>query len=140
MGIPIHSWEQMPEKIGKTSKPIIDELLHSNNVHYHKKSCFSGASKLTSIPCTTSFLLCGIEAHICVMQTALELLQKGHEVYICVDAVSSINLLDKEVALRRLFGIPGCVPTTVQSALFEILGGADDGQFKAISELVKGMQ
>ena len=84
----------------------------------------------------TSFLLVGIEAHVCLQQTALDLLEKGHEVHIIADGVSSQQKYDREIALRRM-ETSGAYITTAQSAAFMLLGGADHSNFKAVSKLVK---
>lgn len=78
----------------------------------------------------------GIETHICVTQTALDLLELGHRVYILVDGVSSINPEERVVALARLRDA-GAIVTTSESILFEIMGDAKRAEFKAVSGLVK---
>ena len=80
--------------------------------------------------------LVGIEAHICVAQTALELLARGYEVQVPVDAVGSRFAEDREVALRRLERA-GAILTTAEATLFEWVESADHPQFRAISALVK---
>ncbi|EXJ89186.1 hypothetical protein A1O3_02251 [Capronia epimyces CBS 606.96] len=83
-----------------------------------------------------SVIIVGIETHICVTQTALDLLAQGHRVYVLQDGVSSCNEGERPVALARL-AREGCVVTTSESLLFEILGDANNPRFKAISGLVK---
>jgi nicotinamidase-related amidase len=78
----------------------------------------------------------GVEAHVCVAQTALELLDLGFRVQVPADAVSSRSSVDKEMALRRL-EIAGAVVSTTEAVLFEWLETADRPEFKAISALVK---
>ena len=82
-------------------------------------------------------MLTGIEAHICVQQTALDLLALGYRVTIPVDAVASRNQLDWEIALRRMEN-SGAVMTTTESILFEWCDVAGTGEFKQISRLVTG--
>lgn len=84
----------------------------------------------------TSYLLVGIEAHVCLQQTALDLLERGHDVHVVADGVSSQQPYDREVALRRMES-GGAWLTTAQSAAFMLLGGADHPNFKAVSKLVK---
>lgn len=81
--------------------------------------------------------LAGIEAHVCVAQTALELLDLGFHVQIAADAVTSRNRSDWEFSLRRLERARAVVSTT-EAILFEWLESADRPEFKAISALVKG--
>jgi nicotinamidase-related amidase len=81
-------------------------------------------------------LLCGIETHVCVAQTALDLLAAGYEVYVAADAVGARAALDHDIALRRLES-SGAVLTTVEAALFEWCGQAGTPEFRQISALVK---
>jgi nicotinamidase-related amidase len=81
-------------------------------------------------------LLVGIESHVCVLNTALDLLEEGCSVYPAVDAIGCRFALDHDVAMRRLEGA-GAFLTTVESAAFEWTGGAQHPQFKAMSALVK---
>ncbi|EXJ95239.1 hypothetical protein A1O1_00359 [Capronia coronata CBS 617.96] len=83
-----------------------------------------------------SVIIVGIETHVCVTQTALDLLAHGHRVYILQDGVSSCNAGERPVALARL-AREGCVVTTSESLLFEILGDAKDPSFKAVAGLIK---
>jgi len=80
----------------------------------------------------------GIEAHVCVAQTALELLDMGFSVQVPADAVTSRRKLDWEFALRRLENA-GAVVSTTEAVLFEWTESADRPEFKAISELVKSL-
>lgn len=81
-------------------------------------------------------LLCGIEAHVCVLQTALDLLETGADVFVVCDAVSSQRPHDRAVALKRLEAA-GCVLTTSESALFELMNTSEHPNFKALSALLK---
>ncbi|PGH13256.1 hypothetical protein AJ79_03815, partial [Helicocarpus griseus UAMH5409] len=81
-------------------------------------------------------IIVGIESHICVTQTTLDLLALGHRVYVVADGVSSVNPEERVVALARLRDA-GAIVTTSESLLFEILGDAKNGTFKEVSGLVK---
>ncbi|MCS7046640.1 MAG: isochorismatase family protein, partial [Gemmataceae bacterium] len=81
-------------------------------------------------------LLVGIEAHVCVLHTALDLLAEDFWVYLATDAVGSRCLADKEMALRRLEGA-GAILTTVETAVFEWTRSAAHPNFKKISALVQ---
>ncbi|KAJ5669051.1 hypothetical protein N7462_010121 [Penicillium macrosclerotiorum] len=81
-------------------------------------------------------VIVGIETHICVTQTALDLLARGHRVYVLVDGVSSVNAEERGIALARLRDA-GAIVTSSESVLFEIVGDAGHEAFRAISGLVK---
>lgn len=78
----------------------------------------------------------GIESHICVTQTTLDLLANGHKVYILADGVSSCNREEVGIALERLRR-EGAVVTTSESWLYEVMGDAAIGEFKQIAGVVK---
>jgi nicotinamidase-related amidase len=81
-------------------------------------------------------LIAGIEAHICVYQTAVDLVGLGYEVQVVADAVSSRQIENKEIGLQKMkaFGIS---LTSVETALFELLKVAEGEQFKKIIKIVK---
>ena len=81
-------------------------------------------------------VIVGIESHICVTQTALDLLREGHKVYVLADGVSSCNPQEVPIALARLRN-EGVVVTTSESFLYECMGDAGVGEFKDISKLVR---
>jgi nicotinamidase-related amidase len=83
-----------------------------------------------------SVILCGIEAHVCVAQTALDLLANNYEVFVISDAVASRRESDRDAALRRMIAA-GAVELTYEAALFELLKSAGEPEFKQISRLVK---
>lgn len=83
-----------------------------------------------------SAVIVGIESHICVTQTTLDLLREGHKVYILADGVSSCNKEEIPVALARLRG-EGAVVTTSESFIYECMGDASIPEFKEIVKLVK---
>jgi nicotinamidase-related amidase len=83
-----------------------------------------------------SILLCGVEAHVCVLQSALDMLAEGFDVFFVSDLISSRRHCDSEAAFRRM-AAAGAVETTYESALFELLEGAGEKGFKQISGLVK---
>lgn len=81
-------------------------------------------------------IVVGIESHICVTQTTLDLLREGHKVYVLADGVSSCNPQEIPIALNRLRA-EGAVVTTSESFLYECMGDAGIGEFKGIAGLVK---
>ena len=81
-------------------------------------------------------IIVGLESHVCVTQTVLDLLSLGHRVYIIADGVSSANAEERHVALARLRDA-GAIVTTSESILFEIMGDSKIGVFREISGLFK---
>eukprot|EP00804_Cyclotella_cryptica_P019026 CCRYP_014444-RA/>CCRYP_014444-RA protein AED:0.61 eAED:0.26 QI:0/0/0/0.5/1/1/2/0/175 len=78
----------------------------------------------------TSFLLVGVEAHVCLQQTVLDLLEQGHDVHIIADGVSSQQKYDREMALRQMES-SGAWLTSAQSAAYMLLGSANYPNFMA---------
>ncbi|KAI8959144.1 Isochorismatase hydrolase [Daldinia sp. FL1419] len=87
-------------------------------------------------PLPSEVAIVGIEAHICVMQTTLDLLERGHKVYVLADAVSSCNQMDARVAFARLRAA-GAIVTTSESWMYECVGDATIPEFREIVKLVK---
>lgn len=81
-------------------------------------------------------IICGIEGHICVLQTVIDLLEDGYDVVIVEDCISSRKENDKVIALRRMEK-EGAIITTYESILFELTKMAGNDTFKAISKLIK---
>jgi len=81
-------------------------------------------------------IIVGIESHICVTQTTLDLLREGHKVYILADGVSSCNKEEVPIALARLRA-EGAIVTTSESFLYECMGDASIAEFKGIAGVVK---
>ncbi|GMI45271.1 hypothetical protein TrCOL_g2687 [Triparma columacea] len=92
-------------------------------------------SHISSLGDRTSFILFGIEAHVCVQQTALDLLEQGFDVHVVVDGVSSMSPLDREVALNRMEKC-GAYLTTAQSAAFMLMQSAEHPNFKTVSKMI----
>eukprot|EP00527_Entomoneis_sp_CCMP2396_P007250 CAMPEP_0198146688 /NCGR_PEP_ID=MMETSP1443-20131203/30782_1 /TAXON_ID=186043 /ORGANISM="Entomoneis sp., Strain CCMP2396" /LENGTH=218 /DNA_ID=CAMNT_0043810733 /DNA_START=198 /DNA_END=854 /DNA_ORIENTATION=+ len=82
----------------------------------------------------SSFILVGIEAHVCIQQTCLDLLEQGKDVHVIVDGVSSQQPIDREIALQRMQAA-GAYLTTAQSAAFMLMQSADHANFKTVSKL-----
>jgi nicotinamidase-related amidase len=78
----------------------------------------------------------GIETHVCVMQTVLDLMAQDYRVVVVADAVSSRKERDRHFALRRM-ELAGAIVTTTEAVLFELCGGSREPEFKQISNLVK---
>lgn len=83
-----------------------------------------------------NLVLCGIETHICVLQTALSVLKAGYGVQVVTDAVGSRNPANRDIALRRLEAA-GVTLTTTEMVIYELLERAGTDQFRQVLELVK---
>jgi len=83
----------------------------------------------------TNLIVCGIETHICIQQTTLDCLQKGFEVILVSDAMSSRNRIDHKVALQRMVQ-KGAILTTTESIIFELCKTSDREEFKEIRNII----
>ena len=134
MGLPAIVTEQYPEGLGATVPEVAE---HLGDIEPLPKSVFSGASADGfDLGGRDQVLMCGIETHVCVHQTAAELLAAGVEVHVAVDAVGSRSELDRDVGLRRMSDA-GAVPSTIETGLFEMFGRAGGDEFKQVQGLVK---
>jgi len=137
LGIDVICTEQCPEKLGVTI-PEISEHLNVAPIAKLSFSCcaqetFGEALKRTG---RSQVILAGIETHICVYQTARDLLDGGYEVFVLIDAVSSRTKANRQLGLDRMRQA-GATLTSVEMALFEMLGVAQGDQFKQIARIVK---
>ncbi|MFN4261130.1 MAG: hydrolase [Gemmataceae bacterium] len=135
--VPVQATEQYPQGLG----PTVPELAQRVPERPAKVgfSCCAIPAVVENLrrEARPKVVLAGIEAHVCVMQTALDLLSQNFRVYIPVDAVASRYAVDHEFALRRLEHA-GAILTTSETVVFEWTGGADHPKFKEISKLVQG--
>ncbi|MFC0820773.1 isochorismatase family protein [Moraxella marmotae] len=140
LGVPIMLNEQYKKGLGETIAPLYELLDESNRTSFEKKSfsvCDNPPSWANIVRQNRRIvLLFGIETHVCVLQTALDLLDNGMQPVIVADAVGSRNPYDKKQAIRRMRRA-GAAVTTTEAILFELLRTADDPAFKSISKLIK---
>ena len=133
--IPVFSTEQYPKGLG----PTVPELagLLPNQLEKVSFSCgvLPEVIEFFKSKSVQKILLAGIETHVCVLQTALDLMSQGFLVYLAVDAAGSRHERDAEWALRRLESAE-VVLTTAEAALFEWAEKAGTPEFKEISRLV----
>jgi nicotinamidase-related amidase len=147
LNIPILWCQQCPDALGSTI-PQIAELLSGieppnvlvgggpiNKASFSCCGCDQFNTKLNELS-RNQILLCGIEAHVCIYQTAVDLLRKGFSVDVVADAVSSRTLENKQIAINRL-SAEGAKITSTEMALFELLKTADHPHFREIAKLVK---
>ncbi|OOR90829.1 hydrolase [Moraxella caviae] len=138
LGVPITVNEQYPQGLGNTV-PELAKLLQ-DAPHFEKRAFSSVDDAPTwrhlAMQNRHHVLLFGIEAHVCVQQTALDLLDNGMQPILVVDAIGSRNAYDRKIAIRRMRRA-GAVVTTTEAILFELLRSSSDPAFKTISQLVK---
>jgi len=135
--VPALATEQYPKGLGPTSA-CVSERLPRPIPEKTAFSCFGAAefcSQLAGIDRSTAIVV-GIETHVCVMQTTLDLLERDFRVAIPVDAVAARGTIDHETALRRMERA-GAVLTTCETVVFEWLASASSPAFKAASALVQ---
>ncbi len=134
IGIPIVVTEQYPKGLGETAREVAELL--PQGVEPLEKLCFSSAeAEGFDLDGRDQALVCGIETHVCVNQTVLDLLGSGTEVHVAEDAVGSRFAENKRVGLHKMEGA-GAVMTSVETSLFELLGGAGTDEFKRIQKLI----
>ncbi|EAQ79130.1 hydrolase [Blastopirellula marina] len=128
--------EQYPKGLGPTVEPL-HSLLNDLPTKLTFSACgVDGLLKELPQRAIHKLLLVGVEAHVCVQQTALDLLAAGFDVYIAVDAIGSRFPLEKDISLRRMENA-GAVLTTTEAAMFEWCEHAGDDLFKQVSRLVR---
>jgi nicotinamidase-related amidase len=135
IGIPIVVTEQYPKGLGSTVPAVAEHL--PGDVEPLAKVRFSAAeADGFGLGGRDQVLICGIETHVCVAQTTLDLLANEVEVHVAADAVGSRFEQNKELGLARMERA-GALLTSVEMALFELLGGSDAPAFKEVQALVK---
>jgi nicotinamidase-related amidase len=137
LGVPLIVTEQYPKGLGNTSK----EVTLPEGKEVIEKMCFSCfLSEPVKIQLNKlkirSVVLAGIEAHICVLKTALDLLDNGFEVHVVADAVGSRNENNHRIALKRMKQ-SGAFIVSTEMVLFQLIDVAGTDEFKQISKLIK---
>ena len=140
LDIPILLNEQYPEGLGRTV-PEIMAVLDTIKSKTIEKVTFSACDNdetwnYLAQQNRISVLVFGVEAHVCVMQTVLDLLDNGMQPVVIADAIGSRSAYDRRQAIRRMRRA-GAVITTTEAILFELCRSSKDPAFKAISQLVK---
>ncbi|KAG1690435.1 phospholipase C type enzyme [Phytophthora capsici] len=142
LNLPVVVTTQYGSRLGGTVSEISKNLEDVQDVKIFDKMKFSMLVPevehhlTTNIPQRKSVLLCGIETHVCVLQTCLDLLDKGYDVHVVSDAVSSSTSYNRSMALERMRQ-SGAYITSVESAIFQLANDASNPEFKSISRLIK---
>ena len=140
LGVPILVTEQYPKGLG-TTVAVLDDRAMREGIGKINKTAFSCCAEdefIMELERTgrKKVILCGQESHVCVLQTALDLLEKGYEVFVAADAVCSRDAFHFQLALDEMRQV-GCVVEPVESILFKMLGRSGTEQFKAVSRLIR---
>ena len=137
LNVPVIVTEQIPEKLGPTREEF-QEFITEPPIAKSSFGCCGEPAFFQPLEKTRrkQVILCGIETHVCVYQTALQLLATGHKVTVVADAVSSRDPANKTLALRQMEN-EGVKLTGTEMVLFELLGDAKDPAFKPILQIVK---
>ncbi len=138
LNIPVLWCQQYPAALGPTSPRLTENLTRSLPIDKRSFSCCGSSAfteQLSSLQ-VDSAVLCGVETHVCVFQTAMDLLQRGFRVHVIADAVDSRSEHNKQIALNRL-AANGIVISSTEMLLFELLRTSEHPQFKALSALIR---
>jgi nicotinamidase-related amidase len=136
--IPILWCQQRPDALGPTVPEIAQHLTDIEPINKAAFSC-CGAEKFNAglkELGRNQVLLCGIETHVCIYQTAMDLLRQDFNVSVIADAVSSRTMENKQIALNRL-AVEGAKISSTEMALFELLKTAEHPKFRQIAKLIK---
>ena len=139
LGVPVVVTEQYPKGLGRTVEEIRAAL--PEDFGPVEKTAFSSCGAqpfLNELERTRArqIIVCGIEAHICVNQTAHDLLARGHQVHLLTDCITARSDSNKKIGLAKM-QTSGALPSSVELALFELLRDARHEQFKAVQKLIK---
>ncbi|XP_060032387.1 isochorismatase domain-containing protein 2 [Erinaceus europaeus] len=135
LDMPVVVTEQYPQGLG----PTVPEL-GAEGLRAVPKTCFSMVpavrQELDSRPQLCSVLLCGLETQACILNTALDLLERGLQVHVVVDACSSRSQVDRLVAMSRMRQ-SGAFLSTSEGLILQLVGDAAHPQFKEIQKIIK---
>jgi nicotinamidase-related amidase len=140
LGLPIVVSQQYPRGLGPTAQPI-EEALAGSEVHRFDKLAFSAAGAPEFGPLATTlardqWIVCGMETHVCVYQTARDLAARGWATHVCADAVCSRTRRNYEIGLD-LMARAGALITSTEVCVFDLLGQAGSDEFRALSKAIK---
>jgi nicotinamidase-related amidase len=136
LGMTVQATEQYPKGLGSTLPELAERVPERPAKTAFSCCAIPSVVETFHRAARPKVVLAGIETHVCVLNTALDLLALGFRVYIAVDAVSSRYAIDHDTALRRMEQA-GAILSTSETAVFEWVGGAGSPHFKSISRLVQ---
>ena len=138
LNLPVFYTEQYPKGLGPTSQLLLKELEGLTAIQKTSFSCFGAENLFQRLKDNNikQVVIAGIESHVCVQQTVLDLLANNFQVDVCADAVSSRKEKDLNIALERMRNNSVEI-TSVESVLFELLQESRTEEFKQISAIIK---
>jgi len=138
LGVPVLATEQIPEKLGPTADPFRSLLGEAPALAKTSFSCMGEESFCEALAATgkRQAILVGIETHVCIYQTALDLLAAGFSTFVAADAVASRSAQNKQWALEAMRDAGAAILPT-ETVLFALLRDAADPSFKALLRLIK---
>ena len=137
LAVPVILTEQYPKGLGPTDPAVLAHLAGTVPVAKIAFSCLAEAKVRRQFSRDRSqIVLAGMEAHICILQTALDLIATGKQVCVAEDAIISRNAANKANAIARMRDA-GCMISNTESIVFEWLGKAEGDAFKTISKLIR---
>jgi len=138
LGIPISFTQQYTRGLGETLESLSSRVPEFSPIEKTDFSCFGAQEYMNFLELHKSktIIICGIEAHVCVMQTAVDLKGAGYFPVVISDCISSRTEINKLGALER-FRFENIMTSTWESILFELIQSSGAGEFKAVSKLVK---
>ncbi len=137
-GAPIVATEQYPEGLGPTVDSVKEALADSPIIAKRTFSCCGEPAFVDAVKKAGkgTIVVCGIESHVCVMQTVFDLTEMGYTVYLAVDAVSSRFETNRDLSFKRMRRAD-IMLDSVEAILFDMLETSTAPEFKAISKIVK---
>lgn len=140
LGLTVIATEQYPKGLGSTL-PAVASKLAEMGVRAHPKMAFDACSELTVARALAdasprAVVVFGMETHVCVFQTARELVKRGYTTYVVADAVASRSEENRRIGLS-LCERAGAIVTATESVAFDLLEHAGTGAFKAVSKLIR---
>lgn len=138
IGVEILVTTQYVKGLGDTIEPVKEALGEFSHMEKMSFSCCGDGNFISAVKKSgkKNVIVCGIESHVCVLQTVIDLLEKGYRPVLIEDCVSSRSLNDKKFAVERMRQ-EGALISTYESILFELLEVSGTDTFKEISKIVK---
>ncbi len=136
--IPILLTEQYPKGLGKTVNKIKNTLNKYKPMEKREFSCFKNKAFLKELKKLKrkNLIICGIEAHVCIINTLLDAISKGFKVHLVIDAISSRKKSDLKIAIERAKKA-GAFLTTTEMVIFQLTKTSKHKKFKEISKIAK---